>query len=152
MNTLVSIIIPCYNQAHYLPDALESVLAQKYPEWECIIVNDGSRDQTEAVAIEWVAGDKRFTYILKENGGLSSTRNRGLQAATGRYIQFLDADDVIDEEKLSLQVLQLPETQNLALSYCDYFPSTERNLKELYTSWYLNHKFKSNQNKFISQA
>jgi glycosyltransferase involved in cell wall biosynthesis len=58
--TTVSVIIPCYNQAKYLPDALDSVLKQTYPHWECIIVNDGSPDNTEEVAMEWVKKDNRF--------------------------------------------------------------------------------------------
>ena len=65
---LVSIIVTCYNQAHYLPDSLGSVLAQSYPYWECIIVDDGSPDNTEEVAQEWLAMDDRFRYVKKENG------------------------------------------------------------------------------------
>ena len=70
-NALVSIIIPCYNQAEYLPDALESVFNQTYQNWECIIVNDGSTDTTELVSKEWCEKNKRFKYFQKQNGGLS---------------------------------------------------------------------------------
>jgi hypothetical protein len=73
----ISIIIPCYNQAVFLPDALESVMNQTHLNWECIVVNDGSIDRTEEVALNWVRRDHRFIYLKKENGGLSSARNMG---------------------------------------------------------------------------
>jgi hypothetical protein len=103
-NSKVSIIVPCYNQAQYLPEALQSVLDQTYNNWECIIVNDGSPDNTVEVAQGWLEKDVRFKYIYKENGGLSSARNAGLDEAVGTYIQFLDADDVLAERKLEVSV------------------------------------------------
>jgi glycosyltransferase involved in cell wall biosynthesis len=108
-NPLVSIIVPCYNQAQYLPEALQSVLEQTYGNWECIIINDGSTDHTAAVAQEWVSKDARFIYLYKVNGGLSSARNLGLNLATGDYIQFLDADDFLDCNKL---IYSLNECKN----------------------------------------
>lgn len=107
LRSLVSIIIPCYNQARFLPEALESILQQTYPDWECIIVNDGSSDDTEQVAQEWVSKDARFRYVKKQNGGLSSARNAGLQVATGEYIQILDADDLLEADKLRSQMIYL---------------------------------------------
>ncbi|MDB5249645.1 MAG: glycosyltransferase [Segetibacter sp.] len=101
MNSSVSIIVPCYNQAVYLPDTIKSVVTQSYTDWECIIVNDGSPDDTEEVVKELQKLDKRIKYIKKENGGLSSARNAGIKKATGEYIQFLDADDLIEKEKIS---------------------------------------------------
>jgi glycosyltransferase involved in cell wall biosynthesis len=92
---LVSIIVPCYNQACYLPDALSSVLSQTYVNWECIIVNDGSPDDTEERAQDWVRKDARFKYISKPNGGLSSARNAGIRASQGEFVLPLDADDYI---------------------------------------------------------
>lgn len=89
----VSVIVPCYNHAHFLNEALKSVLDQSYTDWECIIVNDGSPDHTEVVAQEWVAKDTRFKYLYKENGGLSSARNAGISKAMGEFILTLDADD-----------------------------------------------------------
>lgn len=100
----ISIIVPCYNQAQYLDEALQSVLDQTYQDWECIIVNDGSQDQTEAIAQKWVTRDNRFIYLFKENGGLSSARNAGLKVAKGDYIQFLDSDDCIANTKLELSL------------------------------------------------
>lgn len=115
MNSLVSIIVPCYNQAQFLPEALQSVLEQSYTNWECIIVNDGSPDDTERVAQEWLAKDSRFKYVYKENGGLSSARNAGLENAVGDYIQFLDCDDLIEREKLesSLHLLNSSDDENI---------------------------------------
>ncbi|WP_163407785.1 glycosyltransferase family 2 protein [Flavobacterium ajazii] len=95
----VSIIVPCYNQAQYLDECLQSILEQTYINWECIIVNDGSSDNTEIVAQEWINKDARFKYINKDNGGLSSARNTGLENVNGDYIQFLDSDDFIHKEK-----------------------------------------------------
>lgn len=89
----VSVIVPCYNQAKYLDEALQSVLEQTYTHWECIIVNDGSPDHTEVIAQEWVAKDARFKYVYKENGGLCNARNVGISKAVGEFILTLDADD-----------------------------------------------------------
>lgn len=106
---LVSVIVPCYNQAHYLPEALNSVMMQTYSNWECIIVNDGSTDDTEQVAHGWEKKDGRFKYIKKENGGLSSARNAGLKVAAGEYIQLLDADDLLELDKLKCQMNYLQD-------------------------------------------
>jgi glycosyltransferase involved in cell wall biosynthesis len=89
----VSIIVPCFNQAQYLDEALQSLHKQTYINWECLIVNDGSPDNTEEIARNWEAKDSRFAYIYKENGGVSSARNLGIQKAKSEYILTLDADD-----------------------------------------------------------
>ena len=93
MNQLISVIVPCYNQAQYLDECLQSVLDQTYQDWECIIVNDGSPDNTEEVAKNWVEKDSRFKYFYKENRGLSSARNLGIEKSIGKYLFFLDSDD-----------------------------------------------------------
>jgi glycosyltransferase involved in cell wall biosynthesis len=110
-NPKVSIIVPCYNQAQYLSEALQSVLDQTYENWECIIVNDGSPDNTKEVAQEWVKKDSRFIYLYKENGGLSSARNAGLDIVKGMFIQFLDSDDLINKNKLknTLDIIVIDE-------------------------------------------
>ena len=112
---LISVIVPCYNQAQFLDECLQSVLDQTYQDWECIIVNDGSSDQTEQFAKKWVKKDKRFIYFYKENGGLSSARNFGLDRASGTWIQLLDCDDYLDPNKLEKQLSVLTE-----VSICDY--------------------------------
>lgn len=93
---LISVIVPCYKQAHFLDETLQSVLDQSYSDWECLIVNDGSPDNTEAIAKKWIEKDARFKYLHKENGGLPSARNAGINVAEGKYILPLDSDDKIN--------------------------------------------------------
>jgi len=115
---LVSIIVPCFNQAHYLDECLESVINQTYTNWECIIVNDGSPDQTAEVAKQWVEKDSRFIYLKKENGGLSSARNAGISLAQGVYILPLDADDKISYDYLELGIREFNKNLSLKVVYC----------------------------------
>lgn len=117
MSVVISIIVPCYNQAQYLGEALQSVLDQTFVNWECIIVNDGSPDNTEEVAQKWVAKDSRFIYLYQKNGGLSSARNAGIAMATGDLILPLDADDKIDHEYLELARQSFRADENLKLVY-----------------------------------
>lgn len=104
MSSLISIIIPCYNQSEFLDETLQSVLNQTYKNWECIIVNDGSSDNTEVIAKRWTEKDNRFIYLSKKNGGVSSSRNLGLENAKGDFIQFLDADDLLTENKFQVSI------------------------------------------------
>lgn len=104
---LVSIIIPCYNQASFLNETFISISDQTYIHWEAIIIDDGSTDNTGAIAIDWCNKDGRFKYFYKANGGLSDARNFGISKALGQYIQFLDSDDLISPNKLLLQVASL---------------------------------------------
>jgi glycosyltransferase involved in cell wall biosynthesis len=117
MKTLISIIVPCYNQAHFLNDTLQSVLNQTYTNWECIIVNDGSPDNTEEVALEWCK-DIRFRYLYKENGGLPSARNTGIKKSKGKYILALDSDDMLHENFLTKLVPELDKDDTLAIVSC----------------------------------
>lgn len=131
MNPLVSIIVPCYNQAQFLPEALQSVWEQTYENWECIIVNDGSPDDTHDVAQEWLSKDARFKYIQKENGGLSSARNLGLRNVNGSYIQFLDADDYIVNKKLELSIASVKINGNgIVISDFNMFTNDIHNLRK----------------------
>lgn len=122
MSSIISIIIPCYNQGKYLDEALKSVLEQTFAHWECIIVNDGSSDDTERIAEEWTERDKRFKYVYKQNGGLSSARNAGLDIAIGDYIQFLDSDDYITTTKFekSLQELNLSKNTDKKVAVSNF--------------------------------
>src|SRR6202007_291490 len=86
---LASVIIPCFNQARFLGEALESALAQSYGSCEVIVVDDGSTDETAKVA----AAFNRIRYLSQTNRGLAAARNAGLKASAGRYLVFLDADD-----------------------------------------------------------
>ncbi|OCB76552.1 glycosyltransferase family 2 protein [Flavobacterium crassostreae] len=104
MTPKISVIVPCYKQAQFLDAALQSVLVQTYTNWECIIINDGSPDDTEKIARNWTTKDARFKYGYQPNGGLSSARNAGLKMATGHFIQFLDADDYLAPQKLEASI------------------------------------------------
>ncbi len=92
---MISIIIPVYNAEKYLSTCLDSVLAQTFTDWECILVNDGSTDNSGKICEEYVVKDKRFRVVHKENGGVSSARNLGLDKVQGEWIVFLDSDDSI---------------------------------------------------------
>lgn len=94
---LFSVIIPVYNVAPYLHRCLDSVLAQTYLNLEIILVNDGSTDDSEEICLEYVQKDSRVQLISKENGGLHSARNAGLERAAGDYIWFVDSDDYVAE-------------------------------------------------------
>lgn len=111
----ISIIVPCFKQAHYLDTSLKSVLDQSLSNWECIIVNDGSPDNTEAVAQKWCKKDDRFRYLKKENGGLSSARNAGIKTSEGTFILPLDADDILHEQYLERLVPVLLNNEELAI-------------------------------------
>lgn len=104
---LVSIVVPVWNAEKYLPACLDSIRAQTMPDWECILVDDGSPDTSGAVCDEYAARDSRFTVIHKENGGVSGARNAGLEAARGKWVAFCDSDDrmspVLLETALDLQ-------------------------------------------------
>ncbi len=96
-NISLSVIIPCYNQAHFLEDAVKSVLVQEFTDWEIIIVNDGSTDSTKEVSEQFALKDNRIRVHLQTNQGLSSARNIGLSLAKGEVIHFMDADDKVLE-------------------------------------------------------
>lgn len=95
--TLLSVIIPVYNVEAYLEKCVESILTQSYSNLEVILVNDGSKDGSGAICDGFVQKDSRVRVIHKENGGLSSARNAGIEAASGAYITFVDSDDWIEE-------------------------------------------------------
>lgn len=118
MNTKVSIIVPCYNQAQYLDEALQSVLDQTHQNWECIVINDGSPDNTEEIAKKWVVKDTRFYYFFQENRGVSSARNLGINHAVGEFILPLDADDKIGSNYVNLALKVFEKNGALKLVYC----------------------------------
>lgn len=119
-NPLISIIIPCYNQAQFLDEALQSVLNQTYTNWECIIMNDGSTDDSEKIAKNWATKDTRFKYFYQVNSGVSAARNHALAKAKGIYIQFLDADDLIATDKISISIDAI-QKYDVAVVCSNYF-------------------------------
>lgn len=104
MNPMVTVVVPCYNHAKYLAECLDSVLAQTYSNWEVIIVNDGSVDNSVEVASAYCDKDVRIRLINQPNAGPSAARNRGVSAGCGQYIAFLDADNKLAPQYLELGV------------------------------------------------
>lgn len=100
-NPLISIIVPVYNVEKYLSQCLDSILSQTYTNWEAILVDDGSKDNSGKICDEYTAKDSRFKVFHQENGGVSSARNFGIDNARGEWITFVDADDIIAENYIS---------------------------------------------------
>lgn len=96
-NPLISIVVPCYNQARYLDECLMSLVKQGYQNWECILINDGSTDESLSVALKWQEKDGRIKVIDKQNEGQSAARNQGIALSSGKYVTFVDADDWVEE-------------------------------------------------------
>lgn len=115
---LVSIIVPCYNAEKYLAETLESVYAQTYANWECIIVNDGSTDSSEQVASSYQAKDKRYKYLYQSNKGASAARNKAIVESSGIYILPLDADDKISPQYIEEAAAIFQKNNDVKLVYC----------------------------------
>ncbi|MBQ7192613.1 MAG: glycosyltransferase [Paludibacteraceae bacterium] len=101
---LVSVVIPCYNQSAFLAKAFLCLQQQTVREWECIVVDDGSSDDSAAIVGRYARADSRIHLLQKENGGSASARDMGLEKVQGQYLQFLDADDTIAPDKFEKQV------------------------------------------------
>lgn len=102
--TLVSVIVPTYNYAHFLWQTLACVQMQTYGNWECVVVDDGSTDNTRKVVEDFMREDARIRYVFQPNAGLSAARNTGLRESRGQFVQLLDSDDLIEPRKLESQV------------------------------------------------
>ena len=101
MSPIISIIVPVYNVERYLVKCLESILCQDFQHWECILIDDGSKDRSGSICEDFSTRDKRFQVIHKANSGVSSARNVGLTFAKGEWICFVDSDDCLEEDALS---------------------------------------------------
>jgi glycosyltransferase involved in cell wall biosynthesis len=115
---LVSIIMPTYNAEKFISKSIQSVLNQTYQNWELIVVNDGSKDNTSKVVESF--DDKRILLIKQKNSGVSKARNIGIKNAKGAYIAFLDSDDLWLKKKLEIQVNYMLNHPNIVLSYTYY--------------------------------
>lgn len=115
---LVSIVIPAYNAEAYVREAVDSALAQTYPNKEVIVVDDGSTDGTGAVLQSYI-DKKAIVYVRQDNKGLSSARNTGMRNARGEYIALLDSDDLFLPDKIARQVADLKAHPADDVSYCD---------------------------------
>jgi glycosyltransferase involved in cell wall biosynthesis len=129
----ISVIVPAYNYGHLIHESLENLRGQTFSNWECIIVDDGSTDQTAAVCKSWTEKDQRFRYVYQRNAGLSAARNTGIKAARGRFIQLLDADDMLCSGKFAhqLQVFSEQPLAEIVYSEVRYFTSENHHARFL---------------------
>jgi glycosyltransferase involved in cell wall biosynthesis len=115
----ISLIVPVYNVENYIHVTLQSILKQSYENWEAILVDDGSLDNSGNICDKYASQDLRFKVIHKPNGGLSSARNTALKHITGEYIFYLDGDDFIHHKTLE-QLLRIAQTYNADIVQCDF--------------------------------
>ena len=117
MKPLVSIVIPAYNAAGFLRETIGSVISQTYPNWELIIIDDGSTDTTADIAKSYVGKDNRIRYTYQINQKMASARNAGIRQARGKYVAFLDADNLFLKNKLEDQVTFMEKHPECGVSY-----------------------------------
>jgi len=127
MNPLISVIVPSYNSEEYISETLLSVKHQSYLDWECLIIDDGSTDTTKIIVDKIIQQDKRFKYFYKENTGLSDSRNYGISLARGEFVQFLDSDDILFPDKLSISIKQYYSKNSNNTIYFSDFQFTKYN-------------------------
>lgn len=133
-NPLVSIIIPTYNRAHLIGETLDSVLSQTYPNWECIVVDDGSTDNTEAVVIDFVNRDSRFQFHHrpeKYKSGGNGARNYGFELSKGEYVNWFDDDDIMLSNFLSDKIVFVNEGYDLIIFNGNYVDEKLKFIKEI---------------------
>ncbi|MGL5757206.1 MULTISPECIES: glycosyltransferase family 2 protein [Bacteria] len=149
MEPLVSIITPSYNSKDFIGETIESVLNQTYKNWELLIIDDCSTDDSSEVIKKYTQNDSRIKYLKnKKNSGPATSRNVGIEKAEGKYIAFLDSDDFWDKEKLKYQI-EFMEKNNLLITHTDYFftDSIGKIVKKVITSEEIDYKrlLKGNQ-------
>ena len=120
MNPRISIIIPIYNAEKYLYATLDSIVKQDFKDFEVLLVDDGSSDSSAEICKTFIEKDKRFLYFWKENGGVSSARNYGLEKATGIYISFVDNDDYMFPDFLDTMINNIDDNDLLISNYLAY--------------------------------
>ena len=125
---LISIIVPVYKTEQYLPQCIESILAQTYKNLEIILIEDGSPDNCGAICDKYAAQDKRIVVVHKENGGVSSARNVGLKIAKGEYIGFVDSDDYIAPDMYEY-LYGLIVRENVGIAMCNFYQEKNYNWK-----------------------
>ncbi|MBT9311113.1 glycosyltransferase family 2 protein [Leptothoe kymatousa] len=116
-NLLVSVVIPAYNAADYLPEVIQAVIDQSYKHWELLVIDDGSKDNTAEVVNDFCQKDSRVRLISKENGGVSVARNLGAQLAKGDLVAFLDSDDLWLKDKLLVHVNHMAKNPKVGVSF-----------------------------------
>lgn len=131
MSSLISIILPAYNAESCIQSTIQSVLNQTYTDWELIVIDDGSTDNTVAICQQIQASDKRINIFSKPNGGPSSARNLGLQQVHGEYLMFLDADDQFAPNALEIAIQGI-EGKELCVFGWKTYPDEKIRHKEIY--------------------
>lgn len=143
--TLISVITPVFNRSHIIGETLDSLIAQSYTHWECIIVDDGSTDETAAVVGEYVNRDNRFKFFKRphdRNKGASPCRNIGIERSTGDLIQFLDSDDLLEKTKFEEQLKLLHQSPPLTLVTCKWGSFSSSSSVRVKTRYYSYRNFK----------
>ncbi|MGV0923097.1 glycosyltransferase family 2 protein [Empedobacter tilapiae] len=125
MNPLISVIVPVYNTSKYLSKCLDSILNQTLKDIEIIVVNDGSKDNSQQIIDDYSTKDNRIKSIIKENGGLSDARNVGIENATGEFIAFIDSDDYIDSTMFE-KMFDLAKKHQSEIVLCDLVKVDEK--------------------------
>ena len=116
---VISVIVPCHNHGQFLGEALSSVLSQTFQDWECIVIDNGSTDNTKEVAEKFSRTDERFIYFILEKKGVSAARNFGIKKSSGKYILPLDADDKIGKGYFTEGVRVLENNSAVKVVYCE---------------------------------
>ncbi len=137
---LVSVIVPSYNYGHLISETLRCLQSQTYQNWECLVVDDGSFDDTAQIVAAFAREDSRIRYLRQENQKQAAARNTGIKNSKGEYFQFLDADDLIEPRKLELHTRYLEEHPEIDIVYSGvrYFSSEnpdERLVSRRYSMW-----------------
>jgi glycosyltransferase involved in cell wall biosynthesis len=131
MNTPeISVVMPAYNAEKYIAESIESILNQSFSQWELIIIDDGSTDNTAEIVAKFQS-DKRIKLIKQANGGVSSARNAGINAASGNYITFLDADDAYLPENLQAKYEKINTDSGIEFVYSDLY-ICDSDMKEMH--------------------
>lgn len=135
---MISIVIPSFNREHYIAETLQSLIKQTYNDWECIVVDDGSTDDTETVIKRYIDSDSRFHFYKRPSimlKGANSCRNFGFSKSEGEFIKFLDSDDLLTPDCLEKQVAILKSNQNIKVcfSYGRYFNNSTKKLEEFWS-------------------
>lgn len=123
MESKISVIIPAFNRGHIIGETLNSVLDQSYSNWECLIVDDGSTDNTEKIVRSYMEEDTRIKFFIrptKRAKGATTCRNIGIEESTGEYFQFLDSDDLLSKNKFEIQLKELKSGSKTAICTCKW--------------------------------
>jgi glycosyltransferase involved in cell wall biosynthesis len=123
MQPKISVVIPSFNRGHIIKETLDSVLHQTYNHWECLVVDDGSTDNTEEVVKSYSQGDVRIKFFKRpkeRTKGASTCRNIGIEESTGGYFQFLDSDDLLEKNKFEIQIKELSLASENSIATCKW--------------------------------